>query len=161
MLHKAPQLCQTHTAGQQTAKREIMGIYKELDIDYQQIVDQEADRLIAGVKTPREQSGETKIWQTIAPIDYDLADSLVSQYPYEAALVCIERGEIPTDNPEWQRLVVSLAYNAITNTEQFESLTAHSRFSVADIQRMLDLAAGAVLQHPNFRLTGFQQISPK
>lgn len=144
-----------------------MGIYKELDITYQQIVDREADRLIAGIQetpfTPAHQrnGAEEEIWRNIAPIDYDLADSLVSELPFEAALVCIERGEIPADNPEWQRLVVSLAYNAISDTENFEALIEHSRFSVADVQRMLDLAAGAVLQNPNFKLTGFQHISPK
>lgn len=144
-----------------------MGIYKELDITYQQIVDREADRLIAGIQeplfTPRHlrNGAEEEIWRDIAPIDYNLADALVSELPFEAALVCIERGEIPADNPEWQRLVVSLAYNAISDTENFEALIEHSRFSVADVQKMLDLAAGAVLQHPNFRLTGFQQISPK
>lgn len=144
-----------------------MGIYKELDITYQQIVDREADRLIAGIQEPPftpahlRNGAEEEIWRDIAPIDYNLADSLVSELPFEAALVCIERGEIPADNPEWQRLVVSLAYNAISDTENFEALIEHSRFSVADVQRMLDLAAGAVLQHPNFKLTGFQHISPK
>lgn len=145
-----------------------MGIYKELDIDYKQIVDQEADRLIAGspitppgVPYHLSDNAEKQIWRKIGSVDYNLADELTNEYPYEAALVCIERGQIPADNPEWQRLVVSLAYNALTNTEDFETCIAHSRFSVADIQRMLDLAAGAVLQHPNFKLTGFQHISPK
>jgi hypothetical protein len=143
-----------------------MGVYKELDITYQEIVDAEADRLIAGIQEPRftprhlRNGAEEKIWREIAPIDYDLADNLVSEYPYEAALVCIERGEIPADNPEWQRLVVSLAYNAISNHEQFVSLIEHSRFSIEDVQRMLDLAAGEVLKHPNFSLAGFEQLTP-
>lgn len=145
-----------------------MGIYKELDIDYRDIIDAEADRLIAGQQTTPpgmayhlSDNAEKQIWRKIGSVDYALADQLTNEYPFEAALVCIERGQIPADNPEWQRLVVSLAYNAITNTEEFESCIEHSRFSVADVQRMLDLAAGAVTQHPNFRLTGFQQISPK
>jgi hypothetical protein len=154
--------------GRNQEGRLVMGIYKELDITYQQIVDREADRLIAGIKeqplfTPiNERVGaEPEIWREIGSVDYNLADELVSEYPYEAALVCIERGQIPADNPEWQRLVVSLAYNALTDFEEFESLIEHSRFSVSDVQAMLDLAAGAVLQHPNFQLTGFQHISPK
>ena len=145
-----------------------MGIYSELDITYQEIVNREAERLIAGMPDSTKgvpmrlrNGAESQIWREIGSVDFDLADELVSEYPYEAALVCIERGEIPADNPEWQKLVISLAYNALTDTEQFESLVEHSRFSVADIQRMLDLAAGAVLQHPNFKLTGFQHISPK
>ena len=145
-----------------------MGIYKELDIVYQEIVDREAERLIAGIPDNTKgvpmrlrNGAESQIWREIGSVDFDLADELVSEYPYEAALVCIERGEIPADNPEWQRLVVSLAYNALTDFEEFESLIEHSRFSVSDVQQMLDLAAGAVMQHPNFRLTGFQHISPK
>jgi hypothetical protein len=103
---------------------------------------------------------EEKIWREIAPIDYNLADELVSELPYEAALVCIQRGEIPAENPEWQRLVVSLAYNALSNHEQFVSLIEHSRFSVEDVQEMLDLAAAHVLKHPNFNLAGFEQLTP-
>ena len=143
-----------------------MGIYKELDITYQEIVDAEADRLIAGIKEPPftplhlRDGAEEKIWREIAPIDYNLADELVSELPYEAALVCIERGEIPSHNPEFQRLVVSLAYNAISNYENFVSLIEHSRFSIEDVQRMLDLAAGEVLKHPNFSLAGFEQLTP-
>jgi len=159
--------------GRNQEGRLVMGIYKELDITYQQIVDREAERLIAGepysphsipgMPTPLHlrDGAEEHIWREIGSVDYNLADELVSEYPYEAALVCIDRGEIPADNPEWQRLVVSLAYNALTDFEEFQSLIEHSRFSVSDVQRMLDLAAGAVLQHPNFQLTGFQHISPK
>ncbi len=143
-----------------------MGVYKELDITYQQIVDAEADRLIAGIQekpfTPAHlrDGAEEKIWREIAPIDYNLADELVSELPYEAALVCIQRGELPVDNHEWQRLVVSLAYNAISNYENFVDLIAHSRFSVEDVQEMLDLAAAQVLKHPNFNLAGFEQLTP-
>lgn len=144
-----------------------MGIYKELDITYQEIVDAEADRLIAGIQeppfTPRHlrDGAEEKIWRDIAPIDYNLADALVSEMPYEAALVCIERGEIPSHNPEFQRLVVSLAYNAISNYENFVDLIEHSRFSVDDVQQMLDLAAAEVLKHQNFSIAGFEQLSPQ
>lgn len=144
-----------------------MGAYKELDIDYQQIVDNEADRLIAGqpsripgVPNQLQDNAEKQIWRTIGPVDYDLADELTNEYPYEAALVCIERGEMPLDNYEWQQLVVRLAYNAISDIEQFQSLIAHSRFSVEDVQQMLDLAAATVLKHPNFSITGFEQLTP-
>lgn len=145
-----------------------MGVYKELDITYREIVDREAERLIKGISNnpnnlPYEQTdnAEKQIWRTIGTVDYDLADELTNEYPYEAALVCIERGEIPADNPEWQRLVVALAYNAITDIESFQELFAHSRFHEESIQQMLDLAAGAVLQNPNFRLTGFREIAPQ
>lgn len=144
-----------------------MGIYKELHIDYQEIIDAEADRLIAG-KPSREpgvpyhlsDNAEKQIWRKIGSVDYKLADDLTNEYPYEAALVCIQRGELPLDNYEWQQLVVRLAYNAISDIEEFESCIAHSRFSVEDVQEMLDLAASQVLKHPNFKLAGFEQLTP-
>lgn len=79
----------------------------------------------------------------------------------ERVLLWLDHGLIPTQSEFWQRLVVSLAYNAITDSSFFEELAENTWHSTKEIQRMLDLAAGAVLQHPNFRLTGFQQISPK
>jgi hypothetical protein len=135
-----------------------MGVYKELDITYQEIVEKAADQLSNG---QRIDGAESRIWKEIGKYDFNLADELVDEYPYEAALVCIERGEIPHDNPEWQRLVVRLAYNAITRHEDFLTSLSHSRFSIQEVQSMIDLAAGAVLQHPNFRLTGFKQLAPK
>ena len=135
-----------------------MGVYKELDIDYQQIVDKTADCLQQGMSNNPD--AESQIWSQIGAIDYDLADQLTGVFYYEAALVCIERGEMPTDNPAWQTLVVKLAYNAIADADNFAYIIERSRFDQAEIQKMLDLAAGAVLQNPNFRLTGFQQIAP-
>jgi hypothetical protein len=79
----------------------------------------------------------------------------------ERVLLWLDHGYIPTESEFWQRLVVSLAYNAITDTNFFEDLADYTWHSAASIQKMLDLAAGAVLQHPNFQLTGFQHISPK
>jgi hypothetical protein len=79
----------------------------------------------------------------------------------ERVLLWLDHGYIPTESEFWQRLVVSLAYNAITDTNFFEGLADYTWHSAASIQKMLDLAAGAVLQHPNFQLTGFQHISPK
>lgn len=73
----------------------------------------------------------------------------------------LDKNNISNIDPFWQRLVVSLAYNAITDANFFDQLAVYSKRKLSDIQKMLDLAAGAVLQHPNFRLTGFQQISPK
>lgn len=136
-----------------------MGIYKEAHTAYQDVVERTADIMQAGSKF--NPTGEDQIWSAIGHLDYDLADQLTDVFYYEAALVCIERGNLPLDNPAWQALVVRLAYNAITDADNFAYIIEHSRFSVSDIQRMLDLAAGAVLQHPNFRLTGFQHISPK
>lgn len=134
-----------------------MGMYKELDITYQEIVNKAADQLISGKQID---GAESRIWKEIGKFDFDLADALVDEYPYEAALICIERGEIPHDNPQWQQLVVRLAYDAITRHEDFVTYLSHSRFSITDVQKMIDLAAGAVLQHPNFRLTGFKQLTP-
>ena len=139
-------------------KGKIMGVYKELDITYQEIVDREADAMISGKPFS---DAEKQIWDSIGTFDHNLADELTDEYPYETALVCIERGQIPVDNEAWQKLVVRLAYNAITDTEEFQACIAHSRFTVQDVQHMLDLAIGAVLQHPNFRITGFQQLPPK
>jgi hypothetical protein len=136
-----------------------MGIFKDAHIAYQDVVDRTADIMQAGSKF--NPTGEDQIWSAIGHLDYDLADQLTDVFYYEAALVCIERGNLPLDNPAWQALVVRLAYNAITDADNFAYIIEHSRFSVSDIQRMLDLAAGAVLQHPNFQLTGFQHISPK
>lgn len=145
-----------------------MGIYKELHIDYQDITEAEADRLIAnkpsrefGVPYHLQDNAEKQIWRKIGSVDYELADELTNEYPYEAALICIERGQLPLDNYEWQQLVVRLAYNAISDTEEFESCIAHSRFSADDVQRMLDLAASQVLKHPNFNLAGFEQLTPQ
>ena len=77
------------------------------------------------------------------------------------AIDSIKAGTIPHGNPAWQQTVVALAYNAITDTAAFDYLIENSPVTGQQVQKMLDLAAGAVLQHPNFRLTGFQQISPK
>ena len=77
------------------------------------------------------------------------------------AINFIEAGQIPHNNPAWQQAVVALAYNAITDTAAFEHLIENSPVTLDQVQKMLDLAAGAVLQHPNFQLTGFQHISPK
>lgn len=134
-----------------------MGMYKELDITYQDAVNLAAEQMIAGQNW---YGAEKTIWDEIGKYDHDLADQLTDEYKYEAALVCIEQGNIPHDNPDWQQLVVRLAYNAITDTEEFETCIAHSRFTVEQVQSMIDLAAGAVLQHRNFRLTGFRQIAP-
>lgn len=135
-----------------------MGIHKELDITYQDAVNATAKKMLAGENW---YGAESVIWNEIGQYDHDLADQLTDEYKYEAALVIIEQGHIPHENEDWQRLVVRLAYNAITSTEEFEYCIAHSRFSTEEVQQMLDLACGAVLQNPNFRLTGFQQLSPQ
>ena len=120
-----------------------MGVYKELDIDYQQIVDKTADCLQQGMSNNPD--AESQIWSQIGAIDYDLADQLTDVFYYEAALVCIERGEMPTDNPAWQTLVVKLAYNAIADADNFAYIIERSRFDQAEIQKMLDLAMCSIL----------------
>lgn len=79
----------------------------------------------------------------------------------ERVLVWLDHGLIPTESQFWQRLVVSLAYNAITNADFFEGLAENTWYSKESIQKMLDLAAGAVLQNPNFHLAGFREIAPQ
>jgi hypothetical protein len=135
-----------------------MGIYKEAHTAYQDVVERTADIMQSGSKF--NPTGEDEIWSAIGHLDYDLADQLTDVFYYEAALVCIERGNLPLDNPAWQALVVRLAYNALTDADNFAYIIEHSRFSVSDVQRMLDLAAGEVLKHPNFSLAGFEQLTP-
>ncbi len=55
---------------------------------------------------------------------------------------------------------VSLAYNAITDSEFLTDLAANTWYGVEAVQEMLDKAAGEVLKHPNFSLAGFEQLTP-
>lgn len=70
----------------------------------------------------------------------------------------ISSDTIPHTNPYWQMLVLRLAYGQITNSEEFNEILQHSNLTPEAIQRMLDLAAGAILQGTNFRLTGLETI---
>jgi hypothetical protein len=74
------------------------------------------------------------------------------------AINTIIDNQIPHANPYWQSLVVRLAYNAITNVDEFENLIKNSNFTIEEVQRMVDVAAGAVLQHPNFKIAGFENL---
>lgn len=75
------------------------------------------------------------------------------------ALTTIQRDEIPHTNPYWQGLVVRLAYNAITSADEFADMVRSGKFTAEEVQRMLDLAAGAVLNGNQFRLQGLDTIA--
>jgi hypothetical protein len=75
------------------------------------------------------------------------------------ALEVIKGDAIPHSNPYWQALVVRLAYNAITSADEFADMVRSGKFTAEEVQRMLDLAAGAVLNGNQFRLQGLQTIA--
>lgn len=75
------------------------------------------------------------------------------------ALTTLQRDEIPHTNPYWQGLVVRLAYNAITSADEFADMVRSGKFTAEEVQRMLDLAAGAVLNGNQFRLQGLDTIA--
>lgn len=77
----------------------------------------------------------------------------------EEALVVINSGSIPHDNAYWQALVVRTAYNAITNVEEFANMVRSGNHTQAEVQRMIDLAVGAVLSNPDFQLTGLETLA--
>lgn len=77
------------------------------------------------------------------------------------ALDILANDTIPHDNPAWQQVVVSLAYNAISSPEPFRDVVEIYGYDIKQVQSMLDLAVGTVLQHPNFRLTGFRELAPQ
>ena len=78
----------------------------------------------------------------------------------ERVLMWLDHGLIPLKSEFWQRLVVALAYNAITDSEFLTDLAANTWYGVEAVQEMLDKAAGEVLKHPNFNLAGFEQLTP-
>lgn len=125
-----------------------MGVYKELDITFQEIVDEY-------ISTQDAVKAEHRIWNEIGIFDLDLADHLVDTYSYEAALVQLENDQIPHKNLYWQTLVIRTAYNMITDVEEFAYICEHSRFTQQKVQRMIDLAVGAVLSNPEYVITGF------
>lgn len=75
------------------------------------------------------------------------------------ALEVIKRDSIPHSNEYWQALVVRLAYNAITNADEFANMVRSGKFTAEEVQRMLDLAAGAVLNSNQFRLQGLETLA--
>ena len=75
------------------------------------------------------------------------------------ALETIKQDAIPHSNEYWQALVVRLAYNAITSADEFADMVRSGKFTAEEVQRMLDLAAGAVLNGNQFRLQGLSTIA--
>lgn len=85
--------------------------------------------------------------------DIDCTISVASE-----AVAQISADTIPHSNPYWQMLVLRLAYGQISDGLEFNQILQHSSHTPEQIQRMLDLAAGAILQGTNFRLTGLETI---
>lgn len=85
--------------------------------------------------------------------DIDMTISFASE-----AVEQITAQTIPHSNPYWQMLVLRLAYGQISNSKEFNDILANSSHTPEQIQRMLDLAAGAILQGTDFRLTGLKTI---
>lgn len=129
-----------------------MGIYKELDIVFQDIVHELAETWDYG-------KAETQIWSEIGSVNRDLADQLVDTVGYEAVLVSIEQGKIPHNNLYWQMLVIRTAYNMIADIDEFVYICEHSRFSQEQVQQMIDYAVGAVLSNPKFNIEAFSTRS--
>lgn len=77
----------------------------------------------------------------------------------EEALEVISSDSIPHSNEYWQALVVRLAYNAITNVEEFANMVRSGKHTAEEVQRMLDLAAGAVLNGNQFSLTNLKTLA--
>jgi hypothetical protein len=77
----------------------------------------------------------------------------------EEALEVIKSGSIPHSNEYWQALVVRLAYNAITNVEEFVNMVRSGKHTAEQVQQMLDLAAGAVLSGNQFHLQDLKTIA--
>ena len=123
---------------------------------YNQVIDEHAPNLITG----QTREIETQLWklatdqQSYDSIDY-VTDGV---YYYEAALVEIAKGNIPAENIYFQSLIVRLAYNAITNVEEFAWIVANSRFTEKDIQQMIDLAASMVVWHKNFQIDTYLTV---
>lgn len=75
------------------------------------------------------------------------------------AVEIISKNSIPHANPYWQSLVVRTAYDAITNVEEFANICRNSDKTQEEVQRMIDMAVGAVLSNPRFSITGFSTQS--
>lgn len=104
---------------------------------------------------------EQQIWDEIGTKDYDLADSLTSLYTYEIALRAAEQNIMPIDNVYFQSLVVRMAYNAITNADEFVSIVQHSFFDEKTVQKLIDMAAMAVVWNKNFDVDEFMYFQQR
>lgn len=82
-------------------------------------------------------------------IDYTITLSI-------QATESITKDSIPHLNAYWQSLVVRTAYDAITDIEEFANICRNSKHSQEEVQRMIDIAVGAVLSNPRFSITGFE-----
>jgi hypothetical protein len=81
------------------------------------------------------------------PIDYEIGEMV-------EAVASITNNTIPHNNPYWKSLVVRTAYDAITNVEEFANICRNSQYTQEQVQRMIDLAVGAVLSNDRFTITG-------
>lgn len=87
-------------------------------------------------------------------------EALDNQIDYEIgikteAVEAISNDTIPHANPYWQSLVVRTAYDAITNVEEFANICRTGNKTQEEVQRMIDIAVGAVLSNPRFSIAGF------
>lgn len=129
-----------------------MGYMKDLDITYQEIIEEY-------VLSDYTSNAERRIWDEIGTHFPDLADGLTDVYQYEAALWAIDNNMIPHNNAEWQRIVIRLAYNALTDLEEFKYFMNHSNRSLQEIQRLIDTAMFVILGNRNFKLDTFQTVA--
>jgi hypothetical protein len=86
------------------------------------------------------------------PIDYEIGEMV-------EAVASVQNRTLPHENAYWRELVIRMAYNAITNADEFAKLVRGSKYSVDDVQRMIDAAMLTVLNHKNFQLDGFDEVS--
>lgn len=123
---------------------------------YTQILDRYSADLVTGKQTDIEKQLFTLATdqQSYDSIDY-VTDGV---YEYEAVLIELSKGNLPIDNLYFQSLVVRLAYNAITNVDEFQWIVANSRFTEKDIQQMIDTAASTVVWHKNFQIDTYLTI---
>ena len=110
-----------------------MGAIKDLNITYLEIIEEY-------VQSNYTINAERRIWNEIGTIHPDYADGLTDVYQYEAALYAIENKLIPHNNPTWQQIVIRLAYNALTNVEEFEYFMEYTNRSIEEVQNLIDNA---------------------
>lgn len=75
------------------------------------------------------------------------------------AIEDIKHGNTPDNNTEFQRLVVSMAYNAITEDSRFIQIVKEAGIETADIQLMIDRAMFRILGNSNFKLDTFETVN--
>lgn len=70
----------------------------------------------------------------------------------QEAIDFIKAGKTPADNPEFQRLVVAMAYNTITEDSEFIRVVKEAGLKPFDVQLLIDRAMIRILGNRNFRL---------